>query len=206
MKPIKILRDGIKILIGIVVAICVSIFGTMGLSKCDSSAPSAGPGMIVTYVSTIEGVSISVKNARLPNGKEFPNAGSFGYAKDPLAGGATEGATPDGRQLPEWIDFEWAQPPAPEDPTQTIEEYRALPRKTQRVFVRNRVPQDVIDEVIDSNRRQQPGKLSDKALWIYFVWTEDGIKLRWRLWYRPEIGASSFPREGGEQLFVAQDR
>lgn len=206
MKPINILSNAIKIFIGTVAAIYVTIFGTMQLSKGESNARSAGPGMIVTYVSTIKGVSVSVKNARLPNGKEFPNSGTFGYAEDILAGGKTEGAAPDGRQLPEWIEFEWSQPPAPEDPRQTLEEYRALPRKTQRVFVRNRVPQDVIDEVIESNRRQQNGRLSDKALWIYFIWTDDGIKLHWRLWYRPAVGAPSFPREGGDPLLVAPNR
>lgn len=162
--------------------------------------------MIVTYVSNIKGVSISVKSARLGNGKEFPNSGAFGYAEDVLAGGKTEGVAPDGRQLPDWVEFEWSQPPAPEDPAQSLEEYRALPRKKQRVFVLSRIPHDVIDEVLVSNRRQRPGKLSDKALWIYFVWTEQGIKFHWRLWYRPAIGASSFPREGGDAICVARNQ
>jgi hypothetical protein len=156
--------------------------------------------MIVTYVNTIENVSISVESAHLPDGNIFANAGSFGYAKNPLNGGATERAAPDGRQLPEWIDFEWSEPPSPKNPMQSMEEYRALPRKTQRVYIRNRVPQDIIDEVRESNRQKKPHELSEKAIWIHLVWTKQGIKFHWRLWYRPEVGPASFPREGGDEL------
>lgn len=156
--------------------------------------------MIVTYVSTIENVSIDIKTARLPSGKEFPNARSFGFAKNPLDGGKTEGAAPDSRPLPEWIDFEWSEPPSPENPMQSLEEYRALPRKTQRVLIRSRVPQGIVDEVLESKRHKKPNKLSDKALWIYLVWTKQGIKFHWRLWYRPEVGPDSYPREGGDEL------
>lgn len=217
MKAINRLLNFTKISLGIIAAICISIFGTLALSRCESTASIVGPGMIVTYVSSIRDKRIYINNSRLPDGKDFPTAGSFGYARDPLGGGATEGAAPDGRRLPEYIDFSWQEakyPAEEQDPSlsvteataQVIAKFKALPTKEQRVYVRERVPQDVIDEVTESNRRKQPGKLSDKALWIYFVWTDDGIKLRWRLWYRPEIGAPSFPREGGDPLFVAQDR
>jgi hypothetical protein len=171
--------------------------------------------MIVTSVSTIEGVRIHVKNSILPDGKEFPNAGSFGYARNPLDGGATEGAAPDGRQLPEWVEFSWKEPPnllvqkdlQPGPPEAIAEEnarvagiFKLLPIKTQRVLIRSRVPQDIEDEVMESNRRKQPGSLADKALRIYFIWTEEGIKFHWRLWYRPEAGPSSYPREGGDEI------
>lgn len=156
--------------------------------------------MVITYVSTIKNAQIHVEKSSLPNGNDFPNAGSFGYAKNPFDGGKTEGAAPDGRQLPEWIDFEWSELPSPGDPTLTLEELRAFPRKRQRVPIRARVPQDVISEVIESNQRKRPGKLSEKALWIYFVWTKEGIKMHWQLWYRPEVGAPSYPREGGDDI------
>jgi hypothetical protein len=53
---------------------------------------------------------------------------------------------------------------------------------------------------VDSKRRKQPGKLSDKALWVYFIWTKQGIKFHWRLWYRPGVGPDSYPREGGDDI------
>jgi hypothetical protein len=55
----------------------------------------------------------------------------------------------------------------PEDPKQTLEEYRALPRKTQRVMVRERVPQEVVEEVVRSRRAAPNGKLPDMMLHIY---------------------------------------
>ncbi len=170
-----------------------------------------GPGMTVTYYGTMKNVSIFIKNAQLPSGKEFPTAVSFGYAKNALVGGKTEGAAPDGRQLPEWLDFEWQEIPYPflkQGPNQSYNEFsklidaqnRTLPVKAQRVLIRSRVPEDVVDEVIESNRNRPLHKLSEKSLWVEFIWTDSGIKFHWRLWYRPDGGLQSFPREGGDDI------
>jgi hypothetical protein len=211
VKPLTIALNTFKILIGAAAAIAISVFGTLALSQCDSDAPSGGPGMIVTYGSTIVGVRIHIGGARLPNEADFPNAGSFGYAENPLDGGATEGAAPDGRSLPEWVEFSWRELPYPfpehsssqhldDSNEQFMKRYNAFPVKKQRVIIRSRVPQNVIDEVVDSNRRKRPNELPDKALRIYFIWTEQGIKFHWRLWYRPEGRPDSYPREGGDAI------
>ena len=102
---------------------------------------------------------------------------------------------PDVRELPEWVEFEWSEPAYPEDPKQTLAEYRALPRKTARVAVRSRVPQDVVDEAIEAKRRRQPHELPDKMLYVYFIWTETGVKFRW------ELGRGGVTlREGGDEI------
>ncbi len=106
------------------------------------------------------------------------------------------GAAPDGRELPDWVEFTWREPPYPADEKQSLDEYRALPQHTSRVPVRSRVPQDAIDEVIESNRRTERGKLPDKMLWVYFIWYEDGIKFRWKL----KSDCCGLLREGGDEL------
>ena len=103
---------------------------------------------------------------------------------------------PDGRELPEWVEFEWSEPPYPEDPKQTLEEYRALPRKTARVPVRSRVPQDVVEEVLEAKRRRKPHQLPEKMLDVYFIWTEAGVKFRWGVGTR---GGMTL-REGGDAI------
>jgi len=172
-----------------------------------------GPGMTVTYSGTMKDVSIYIKKAHLPSGKEFPTAVSFGYAENPLAGGATMGAAPDGRQLPEWIDFEWMEPPypglerAPSDPEAykewgklVDEQFRTLPVKKQRVLIRNRIPKAVIDEVIDANAHAIARYGPEKRLAIHFIWTTQGIKLRWNIWHTPKFNPQYDSHEGGDEV------
>jgi hypothetical protein len=73
---------------------------------------------------------------------------------------------------------------------------RTLPHKRARVAVQSRVPQDVIDEVLASNRQRAPRALPDKMLWVYFIWYETGIKLRWKL----KSSCCGLLREGGDEL------
>lgn len=154
--------------------------------------------MIVTFTSLTQGRSISIKSTRLPNGRAFSNPGGVGGRRPSnwRSSGATMGVAGDNRELPEWVEFEWSEPVYPEDPKQTLDEYRALPRKTQRVPIRDRIPQDVVEEVIQSRRAASAGKLPDKKLWVYFVWTDLGIKFHWRL----ISGASTELRSGGDDV------
>jgi hypothetical protein len=160
-----------------------------------------GPGMIVTFTSLKKGVSIDIESARLPSGAAFPDAGSFGPDKNWFNSGKTMGAAPDGRQLPEWVEFEWSEPVYPPDPKQTLEEYRALPKKKQRVEIRDRVPQEAIEEVLQSKRDAPRGKLPEKMLWVYLVWTDDGIKFRWQVEREPQgPGEPRVLQAGGDAL------
>ena len=165
--------------------------------------------MIVTFTSLTQGRSISVKSARLPNGKPFSNPGSIGGIRPAnwRNSGKTFGASGDNRELPEWVEFEWQEPgypslrrsdyPSRQEFAKAVEEkFRDLPIKTERVFVRDRVPQDVIQQVIQSRRDAPTGKLPDKKLWVYFVWTDLGIKFHWRL----ISGSSTELRSGGDDL------
>jgi hypothetical protein len=156
--------------------------------------------MIVTYSSLKKGVSIDMKAAHMQSGQAFAHGGSFGPSRR-WQSGATMGAAPDGRQLPEWVEFEWSEPVYPEDRKQTLEEYRALPRHRERVYIRDRVPIEAVEEVIQSKRDAPRGKLPEKMLWVYLVWTDDGIKVRWEVYREPQApGEMGVLRAGGDPL------
>lgn len=182
------------------------------LCGCAHSGGQGGPGMIVTFASLKKGVSIYIKSARLPSGAAFAHAGSFGPNKEWRNGGKTMGAAPDGRELPEWVEFEWQEPAYPELKrseflnreaySKAVEEkFRALPLMKERVPVRGRVPTEAIEEVLQSKRDAPRGKLPEKSLWVYFVWTDDGIKLRWEVYRKAQApGEQSVLRSGGDPL------
>ncbi|TBO32932.1 hypothetical protein EYS42_07155 [Aquabacterium lacunae] len=182
------------------------LFGaTSGCRAMDVGAD--GPGMIIEYRNLINGRSISVKSATLPDGLGFSNPGSVSgginsrfpkWQRVPAATMATSG---DHRELPEWVDFEWSEPPYPEDPNMSLEAYRALPRQKQRLEIKRRIPPAVVEEAIASKRVAQPGKVADKTLWIYIFWTPDGIKMRWAMRDRATGGPfGEIVREGGDDL------
>jgi hypothetical protein len=184
----------------------------MAMGGCANlqAANEDGPGMVATYAGYVKGISPSIKEIRLPSGKLLGNPGSVGYDTNPLHGGATEGFAPDGRQLPEWVEFQWQDmryPGKHPEDFKTYEEwsayvsnlYSSTPIKTERVMVRGRIPQAVIDEVMEAKRTRVYGKLPDKKIWVYFIWTVSGVKFRWRLW-----DTSDHPRQselsGGDEI------
>ena len=188
-------------------------------TACQHLTQQPGPGMIVTYSSLKNGVGIYIKSARLPSGQAFPHAGSVGGRGWPFPNGnpwwntgKTMGAAPDGRQLPEWVEFEWIESVYPEDPAQSLEQFRALPHHTQRVLVRDRIPKEVVDEVIASKLRAPPNRLPDRSLWVYFAWTNEGIKMRWSLesYTKNENtrygGTTRLLRSGGDTVVAGEDR
>ena len=153
-----------------------------------------GPGMIVTFRNVIKGKTLLFDDAVSTNGIVFPNPGGLAPESDPMQGGKTQGSAPDGLTLPEWVEFTWREPNYKEE--HTYEQLKAMPRKTGRVMIRNRVPQDVVGEVIESNRRRERSKTPDKMLWVYFIWYENDIKFRWEL----KKDCCTILREGGDPI------
>lgn len=102
------------------------------------------------------------------------------------------GSAPVPYGLPKWVDFEWREPAYPglerhEGEThesfraRVHEKYRKLVLKKERVFVAGKIPPEAIEEVRTSQAATERGKLPDKMLRVYFVWTPSGIKVRWRV-------------------------
>lgn len=150
-------------------------------------------GAVLTYVSTIKGVRINVLSARDAAGMPFSHPGSFGYSDRPESGGKTMGSAPRGYDLPPWVEFEWREPAYPgivraegesyEDWGAKVDEkYRKLVRKKERVYVASKIPLAAIEEVRKAQAETHRGDLPKKMLWVYFVWTPTGIKVRWEVY------------------------
>lgn len=175
-----------------------------------SREPIPGPGMIVALDNAVPGIEIDMLRATMPSGQEFLGGKltvTPHFFSNAPVGALALGAAPDGRELPEWVEFEWKewQYPYPEKPSDPVEEEkwserihelsRTLPHKTVRVLVRKRVPQDVVDEAIASNLAAPRGKLPEKQIWLYFVWHPDGIWFRWSLHKDSDV-----VRSGGDAI------
>ena len=176
-------------------------------TACATPATS-GPGMIVTFRNAINGKALFFDKAITANGTGFSNPGSLSPGQSPSQGGATEGAVPDGRMLPDWVEFSWKEWPYPRPPMPRDQEgakiyseevrtiSRALPRKTGRVIVRGRVPDAVVAEIVESNRHREKGKTPEKMLWVYFIWYENEIKFKWEL----KKDCCTVLRSGGDEV------
>ena len=167
-------------------------------------------------------MDINVKSSRLSDGSAFPNPGGLSGASipnyNPLSGGATMGGAPDGRDLPEYVDFEWRESPrSPLDPTpmdpfsqahkdwekKMMDDFYSQPIKKQRVFIRDRVPADVVTAVIEANRDAPKDQLTPASIEIFFIWTDYGIKLRWQIWHRPPSEIQYYSHQGGDEVVPA---
>lgn len=50
-----------------------------------------------------------------------------------------------------------------------------------RVNVAEKVCAAALKEIASSRAATPPEERPDKMLWIYFIWTTDGVKVRWRV-------------------------
>lgn len=178
-----------------------------------------GPGMMLVYGSVIDGRSVSIKSATTSSGTHLTHplrvGGRFTPGQTWRNGGvdATMAASGDHRGLPEWVDFTWQEPSYPGlEPKdfpdrmafrQAVKEmFSKLPMKAQRLEIKRRVPQSVVDEVVASKRVAQPGSVADKTLWIFIFWTPDGVKMRWAMYDKKLArgGFGAIAQEGGDDL------
>ena len=164
------------------------------LGGCASTVPS-GPGMTVHFSNSKFGKLVDIEFSVTKTGAAFSNPGGLSPSTNPMHEGKTMGAAPDSRGLPEWIDFTWLEFPYPSISSEP-KDYNSWPRKTGRVQVKDRVPPDVINEIVQSNKYTPKNQLPDQSLWIYLIWTDTGIKMRWR----QESGCCKVLRSGGDQI------
>lgn len=190
--------------LGVILTLALLILGGFRLWRDD---PPIG-GAVLNFTSTIPNIRIYTKGAKDQAGRPFPDAGSFGPSDDPMNGGATMGGAPGTFGLPAWIEFTWQELPYPSRPRESFatddawgayvdEAFRAAPLKTARVKVAEKVPVWALEEVAKSRVATPPDELPDKMLWLHFIWTTDGIKVRWKI-HNSERGGKS--PEGGDPL------
>ena len=59
---------------------------------------------------------------------------------------------------------------------------RKLVTKKERVYVASKIPLAATEEVRKAQSDTLGGELPKKMLWVYFVWTRTGIKVRWEVY------------------------
>jgi hypothetical protein len=105
---------------------------------------------------------------------------------------------PDPRGLPEWIEFKWQEQP-PElrrkdgnerTREEVLELLRKLSIKTYQVQIKSRIPQQVVDEIIEAKRKREKNQLPKKMLWLEFIWVGDEIKLSWKMTEKNDKGVN----------------
>lgn len=168
---------------------------TSMLTACAGTAVT-GPGMTVHFGNAKQGKLIIMRDARTSSGATFANPGGLSPSAEPLMRGKVMSAAPDGRSLPEWVEFSWIETEYPETVNETYEQLRARPVNVERVPVRARVPADVVDEVTRSNQQRAKGELAELSLWVDFIWYDSGVKFRWR----EKRGCCTVVRSGGDQF------
>jgi hypothetical protein len=108
--------------------------------------------------------------------------------------GSTAGGTGRETGLPEWIEIHWREKEKgrvlsykdwsrldPAERAARVQEQAALPVKSARLAVRSLVPESVIAELEQSPLDPATSGLPLKSLRLYFVWTNDGVKVRWEV-------------------------
>lgn len=189
---------------GAILALAMLVLGGFRLWKDE---PPMG-GAVLNFTSIVPGMSIQIRSAKDQAGQPFLHAGSFGPSDDPMNGGATMGGAPGNFGLPAWIEFTWQELPYPGQSPESFateeawgdyvrEVYRAAPLKTGRVKIAEKVPAWALEEVAKSRAATPPDKLPDKMLWLHFIWTTDGVKVRWKI-HNSERGGDS--PEGGDPI------
>lgn len=159
------------------------------------TAIAAGPGMTLTFRNVTPGITVAFDEAKTSSGKIFPDPGSLTPSRDPMRNGKTMAAVSDNRELPDWVDFAWRE--WKYGVSHTREELAAAPAYRRRVYIRQMIPQYVVDEVIAANRARKRGTSAEKWLRVYLVWYPGETKVYWELY-----GASQVLRSGGHELPV----
>jgi hypothetical protein len=177
------------------------------LSGLAAQAHSTGIALSHTLVNYRSGVLIQVEGAQTDRGERLPFQVMLRPSSNPRVGSTAEGT---GREtgLPEWIEIHWREEENGRvlsykewsrlDPAERAargQEQAALPVKSARLAVRSLVPDSVVAELEQSPRDPATG-LPLESLELYFVWTSEGVKVRWAVWQE----CCTVIREGGESL------
>lgn len=173
-----------------------TFFCALLASICSTqTATAAGPGMTVTFRNVTPGLTVAFDEAKTSSGKVFPDPGSLTPGRDPMRNGKTMSGVSDNGELPDWVEFAWRE--WKYGVSETREELAAAPAYRRRVYIRQMIPQDVVDEVIAANLARKRGTLAKKWLRVYLVWYPGETKVHWEVY-----GGSQVLRSGGDELPV----
>ena len=178
-----------------------------------------GTTMVAVYASMMKDGNVSVnpggaaRHPALPGNRYFSGSPNFVSIANVMSSSGLPVVYENEVQLPDQIDFHWSLFPlvVPRNKGEKDMQYharvqaiyQALPVNNECIAVRSRIPQEVQDEIAAAARKALPDKISSSIIYLYFIWTDGGIKLRWRLLRVLPDGRHVDPREGGDDTASA---
>ena len=161
-----------------------------------------------TIVNYNTGIRITIKGAQNNHGAPLSLGGTLPSDSNPYIGSTSAGLGK-GANLPEWVEIRWIET-GPEwdmsskeyyalsriERDERSKRYSQIPVKSVRIPIRSRIPEPVADELKRSPLDPERSNLPLKSLRLYFIWTIDGVKLRWRLRHK----CCETLQEGGDPL------
>lgn len=154
------------------------------------------------------GVLVTVRGGLTERGESLPFEMVLAEGKNPYSGKTSSGL---GRleRLPEWVDVRWIETGpewnlsreeykalSKEAWAARMQAYKALPVRVARVEVARHIPEQVLDELKRSPPDPGATTLPLKNLRLYFIWTTEGVKVRWKM----REGCCKILYEGGDPL------
>jgi len=185
-----------------VVALAVLLIGCAGEQKASEF------GVTYTLSNYKTRLRVWIEDA-YTNRKEKLSLGGVLVSKSNPYHGATSAGLGTRDKLPEWLEIRWRDGGAEWDMSNaeyaTLDgaareargkAFEALPIKSAKIAIRNRIPSDVLEELKSSPLDPSRSNLPLKSLSFYFIWTKDGVKLRWRVYEK----CCKILYEGGDKI------
>lgn len=175
------------------------------VSACAKETEFFG-GMSVSYATEKTDLEYLPLSKKIPETIQLQSA-SVTDSSQPWnwAMGGTESSDLRFDQIPFWIDFKWKESPlavrfqsGPSQSDEIADHLKSLPIKEFRVLVRERIPADVIGELVAAQKVRRKNELADKALQLEFRWIGDQVKFGWHLSVKQSDGRFIKARSGGD--------
>jgi len=168
------------------------MMGALGMALSLLGCASYQKHVTIPVVNTLSnyktGVHVAVDGGVTDRGIPLPFGAILPSASNPYFG-ATSGGLGGGKDIPEWVEIRWKEirmdsyalgtkSSSSNDKLQN-KQGAEMQIKSTKVTVRSRIPVSVVEEVRHSPPDPESSGLPLRTLWIYFIWTTDGLKMRW---------------------------
>lgn len=186
----------------------IVVSGLLALTNTAAAESLSGLAISHTLSNYRTGVLVTLRGGLTERGESLPFEMVLGEGKNPYSGKTSSGL---GRleRLPEWVEVRWIETGpewnlsregykslSKEARAARMQAYKALPVKVARVDVARHIPARVIEEIKRSPPDPDFTTLPLKSLRLYFIWTTEGVKVRWKM----HEGCCKAPYEGGDPL------
>jgi hypothetical protein len=185
----------------------------VSLDSAEGSHCTAGPRVSVSFTNTMPDRRISILRIVPSSDVSFPRAGTFVEQSDSPDSVLSNAHISGTWALPDSIEFEWKEWPSAFAKKSSnnvdlinfqryADEVRAkVHRQHANVLIRNLIPGDVIAKLLQLEQAAKPESSTEPAIKLFFIFTQDGLRVRWEQWYEKCI-----ERYGGDNLGLPRDQ